>query len=156
MDGLRQCIKEYYESLSADKKIISTEDLKFLFNDIATIHQLNATFLKDLSAQYENFKNESTLIGDQFVKFCPYFRMYQNYCNNYDQAMVVLNKYSEKQSFQALTMEIRDRCNGKTLQSLLMYVVLCCVHSSIRMRNKTFFFCQIAHSKTTTIQIVFI
>ena len=48
--------------------------------------------------------------------------MYQSYCNNYDQAMVVLNQHAEKQSFQILTMEIRDKCNGKTLQSLLMYV----------------------------------
>ena len=76
VDGLEMCIGQYFEGLleAQARKIISADDLKFLFGDIATIHQLNATFLKDLRASYANFNNNSSMIGDQFVKFCPYFR----------------------------------------------------------------------------------
>ena len=66
------------------------------------------------------FNNNKTRIGDQFVKFCPYFRMYQNYCNNYDNAMVLLQKYNNKQSFAVYCEEAKLRCSNKTLQSLLI------------------------------------
>eukprot|EP01084_Bolivina_argentea_P276924 472621_1 len=118
--GLNVCIETYYKRLSSDTKIINTEDVKRVFGDIATLYQLNKTFLNDLEDRYKGFKNDKTRIGDQFVKFCPYFRMYQNYCNKYDEASVILSKYNEKQSFNNLCMEIRDECKGKTLQSLLI------------------------------------
>mmetsp|Transcript_7041 Transcript_7041/g.11631 ORF Transcript_7041/g.11631 Transcript_7041/m.11631 type:complete len:468 (+) Transcript_7041:94-1497(+) len=120
VNGLEQCIKAYYDNLSQDPKIISAEDLRGIFNDIKTIHQLNFTFLNDLQAVYKNFNNDKTQIGDQFVKFCPYFKMYQNYCNNYDNAMVLLNRYNEKKAFADFCVEIRSQCQNKTLQSLLI------------------------------------
>ena len=46
--------------------------------------------------------------------------MYQNYCNNYDQAMVLLAKYSAKKSFAAAHDDIMMKTEGKTLQSLLI------------------------------------
>jgi len=120
VNGLDLCIKNYYQGLSLDQKLISPEDLKGILNDIESIHQLNFTFLKDLEKLRMKFDNDTTMIGDQFVKFCPYFRMYQNYCNNYDNAMVLLNKCNEKQAFSTFCLETRDQCSGKTLQSLLI------------------------------------
>merc|ERR1719245_49837 len=113
VNGLNLCIENYYKPLSQNGKIISNDDLRGMFNDIETIYKLNCTFLKDLESNTKN-------IGDQFVKFCPYFRMYQNYCNNYDEAMVLLNKYSSKQSFTTYCKEVMDECNGQTLQSMLI------------------------------------
>eukprot|EP00485_Elphidium_margaritaceum_P009219 CAMPEP_0202691274 /NCGR_PEP_ID=MMETSP1385-20130828/6035_1 /ASSEMBLY_ACC=CAM_ASM_000861 /TAXON_ID=933848 /ORGANISM="Elphidium margaritaceum" /LENGTH=439 /DNA_ID=CAMNT_0049346651 /DNA_START=89 /DNA_END=1408 /DNA_ORIENTATION=+ len=120
VNGLDICLRTYYERLSAETKLVSAKDFKVIFNDLKTIHQLNDTFLTDLNAVYANFDNDQTRIGDQFVKFCPYFRMYQNYCNNYDAATELLTRYNEKQSFVNLCMEIRDETKGKTLQSLLI------------------------------------
>ena len=114
------CIHSYFNGLSADSKLIPPEDLKLIFNDLQTIWQFNDTFLRDLQSAYMGFNNDQTRIGDLFIKFCPYFKMYQNYCNNYDQAMVLLAKYSAKKAFAAKYDEIMDNCDGKTLQSLLI------------------------------------
>lgn len=121
VNGLNLCIDTYYAKLSNDpKKLVTPKDLKGIFNDMQTIHQLNETFLNDLQQRYAGFNNEKTRIGDQFVKFCPYFRMYQNYCNNYDNAMVLLAKYNEKQAFNDFCTENRQLAKGNTLQSLLI------------------------------------
>lgn len=114
------CIHTYYNGLSNDPKIIPQEDLKLIFNDLQTIWQFNDTFLRDLQSAYMGFDNNTTRIGDLFVKFCPYFKMYQNYCNNYDQAMVLLAKYSAKKAFIAAYDEILEKTEGKTLQSMLI------------------------------------
>ena len=78
VNGLKLCIDTYYAGLAQDAKVVSADDLKGMFNDMQTIHQLNETFLRDLQQRYSGFNNDKTRIGDQFVKFCPYFRMYQN------------------------------------------------------------------------------
>jgi len=120
VDGLLLCIHSYFNGFSSDTKLIPAEDLKMIFNDLQTIWKFNDTFLRDLQTAYMGFDNDKTRIGDLFVKFCPYFKMYQNYCNNYDQAMVLLAKYSAKKAFAAAYDEIMERCQGKTLQSLLI------------------------------------
>eukprot|EP01084_Bolivina_argentea_P286308 491129_1 len=115
INRLNICIKEYYNGLSKDEKIINADDLRGIFNDIQTIYQLNTTFLQDLKSS-----KQSDTIGEQFIKFCPYFKMYQHYCNNYDNAIVLLQKYNNKQSFINYCNQAKQRCSNKTLQSLLI------------------------------------
>eukprot|EP01084_Bolivina_argentea_P003793 7151_1 len=120
VEGLKLCIHAYYNGLSQDTKIIPTNHLKEIFNDVEMIYKLNQTFLDDLESRYNSFDNNKTMIGDRFVEFTPYFKMYQNYCNKYDNATVLMNKYCEKEIFTNILSEIRDKCDGKTLNGLLI------------------------------------
>eukprot|EP01084_Bolivina_argentea_P276929 472630_1 len=115
VDSLNICIKEYYNGLSENPKIINPTDLRGIFNDINTICQLNTTFLENLQSS-----QQTDTIGEQFIKFCPFFKMYQNYCNNYVNANILLEKYNNKKSFINYCNEAKQRCSNKTLQSLLI------------------------------------
>eukprot|EP01084_Bolivina_argentea_P276930 472634_1 len=120
VEGLQLCIHAYLNGLSQNKKIIATKDLKIIFSDIEMICKLNQTFLDDLQSRYISFNNHKTMIGDRFIEFTPYFKMYQNYCNNYVNANILLEKYNNKKSFINYCNEAKQRCSNKTLQSLLI------------------------------------
>ncbi len=113
---LNICIKQYYNDLSKDEKIINADDLRDIFNDIQKIYQLNTALLQDLKSS-----QQTDTIGEQFIKFCPYLKMYQHYCNNYDTATVLLQQYNNKQSFINYCNEAEQRCSNKTLQPLLIH-----------------------------------
>eukprot|EP01084_Bolivina_argentea_P149173 260648_1 len=113
VDSLNICIAQYHERLITETKLINAEDVSNIFNDMKTIYKLNHTFLEDL-------QSDGVRIGDIFVKFCPYFRMYQNYCNSFDQATQILTQSMTNDAFCSLLSEISQANDQKTLQSLLI------------------------------------
>ncbi len=42
------------------------------------------------------------LLGDLFIKFSPYLKMYQIYCNNYEQAVECLNNCMKRKDIESL------------------------------------------------------
>ena len=83
IDRLTLCIDNFAKPLKNNNKLISFQNHETLFKDLEVIRGLNSTFLNDLQSSVANWDNNNTMIGDYFIKFTPYFRMYQNYMNNY-------------------------------------------------------------------------
>ena len=68
---------ELYITPLADGKIVKQKYYTALFPDISTILGLNMNLLTSLKRKFEDWDNDKSVIGDEFVKFAPYFKMYQ-------------------------------------------------------------------------------
>eukprot|EP01084_Bolivina_argentea_P122331 216774_1 len=98
---MSKLVSNFVDKLRTNTAILSAEDYKILFpSDIHAILGLNKTFLKDLTniIESENFNNDNTKIGDIIYSFCPHFKMYQNYLNNYSGAATKLSQLRSKSS----------------------------------------------------------
>ena len=82
VESLEALVKLYIQPLQeslADANsdpILSAGEVATLFSNIGTIAALNRKFLTDLSARLLNWDNNNTLIGDIFLGFTPFFKMY--------------------------------------------------------------------------------
>eukprot|EP01084_Bolivina_argentea_P097937 176041_1 len=103
VDLMSKLVEHYVEKLRANSHGLSGNDYQILFpSDIHAILGLNQTFLKALAKIIESstFNNETSKIGDILATFCPHFKMYQRYCNNYNAAATRLAKLRKKNSSQ--------------------------------------------------------
>jgi hypothetical protein len=101
--------------------LITLPFYKTLFSNIRTIVSLNQKFYGELKA-----KNKS--IGELFSQYAPFFKMYNVYVNNYDEAAKVLDTLlhaKQYKSFQAFHEQKRNdpKSHGHDLQSYLIMPV---------------------------------
>jgi len=83
------------------------EDVKRIFSDFDLITVLNRQFLGDLQSRVLSWTEDPTsqVIGDLFLQFTPYFKMYSQYVNNHESATRLLDtmlnesKYKNFQKF---------------------------------------------------------
>lgn len=62
-----------------EKVGLSDTEQMTLFSVVVVIRDLNAKFLLDLEKRFEAWSDDSSCIGDLFVQFAPYFKMYVFY-----------------------------------------------------------------------------
>jgi len=97
-------------------KAITSEQHNTLFSQIKIILNFNTNFLTNLSKAIK--KNES--IGQEMLNFCPYFKIYREYVNNYEQASILLRKLKDRPEFTAFDDEGRARCNNLAISDLIV------------------------------------
>ena len=79
------------------KLFLSPTDHKTIFpSDINTIYGFNSQLLVELAKTTSNFNNDTSKIGNIFVKYGQLFKMYQNYMNNHEKASVCLSTQIRK------------------------------------------------------------
>jgi len=99
VESLETLVKTFIEPLTAalpSEPIISKEDINNLFSNIASIAVLNRKFLTDLSARLVGWSNSTTQIGDVFLGFCPFFKMYTTYVSNHDRATDLIKSLTKE------------------------------------------------------------
>eukprot|EP01083_Nonionella_stella_P126121 381599_1 len=124
---LTKLVEHFVQKLRSNTSMLSNEDHKILFpSDIHAILGLNQTFLEDLQKVIEGgkFNNDTTKIGSIIYAFCPHFKMYQNYLNNYSKAAERLAQLRKKStsSFSIYCDRQREqKCfNHLPLESLII------------------------------------
>lgn len=70
--------------------ILSKEQLNSLFSNIGTLADLNRKFCSDLEKRRNEEWKTKDQMGDLFLKFTPYFKMYTTYINNHPTANALL------------------------------------------------------------------
>lgn len=89
-------IKNYKGPLNTlamtNSDLVKQEDIKVMFSNIHLILPLNQTMLKDLQARIDTWSPKQKL-GDVFVQLGPFLKMYNEYGNNYKQALALYNHY---------------------------------------------------------------
>eukprot|EP01084_Bolivina_argentea_P108248 193450_1 len=126
---MSKLVEDYviYLQSNSQMQFLTPEDHTILFpSDIHAILGLNKTFLDDLTKVIESndFNNETTKIGDIIYAFCPHFKMYQNYLNNYQYAATKLAELRKKptSSFCAFCNKKRQKkyFDNLPLESLII------------------------------------
>ena len=99
---------------------VTIDNLKDIFVNINMILPFNLQLVSELEKCLSNW-NEQSIIADIFVKLAPFLKMYNQYSNSYDNALVVLAKCIKVEKF-ALLVEECDATTGLSarLDSLLI------------------------------------
>ncbi|PJF37858.1 MAG: hypothetical protein CUN55_19945, partial [Phototrophicales bacterium] len=72
--------------------LIPMNDIKQLFVGAKHILPLNLKILAEIESRVKTWNAETSKIGDVFVRFAPYLRMYTSYGNKYDTIMEILER----------------------------------------------------------------
>lgn len=92
-------------SSSPETQIISSEQVNILFSNIRTLKQLNLKFLEDLKKRRTQEWTENDCMGDLFLSFAPFFKMYTMYVNNHNAASALLTELNNDTKFAAFAAE---------------------------------------------------
>jgi len=94
--------------------------IKAIFSNVTLIQNVNTQLYSDLEARLQDWTEDST-IGDIFMDVAPYFKMYNQYGNNYQSSIEKLNESMKDPIFAAAL----DRCDeshqlGNKIEALLI------------------------------------
>ena len=92
VDSLSVLIELYIKPLNDNPKLLGPEDAAKIFTNIELIYDLNLEF----SQQLESSLGDLQQLGNLFLKYLPYFKMYISYCNGHSQAVSEYRQHLEK------------------------------------------------------------
>jgi hypothetical protein len=87
------------------KDILTDEENKLLFSNIATILQFNQNFCDNLDQRLKRWDNDAGL-GDIFLQFTPYLKMYTQYVSNHEAATTFDRELSQQPRFNKIAHHI--------------------------------------------------
>lgn len=99
VDQIHLCIESYKKPIQASK-LLEDKVVRDLFSNVETIYALHVDFLAELKTRMRRWTSptEKNSIGDVMTRLIPYLKIYQEYINNYENSIKVLNKLLEKNS----------------------------------------------------------
>jgi ankyrin repeat protein len=92
VDSLNVLVEKFLNPLRNppdNEEIIPQDQIRVIFSSIETILKFNMSFCEELKSRFDNWE-ESHGVGDIFAKFAPYFKLYQDYINNHENALHIL------------------------------------------------------------------
>jgi hypothetical protein len=124
--------QQFVRELSS--RALTHEQSALLFSNLKSILELNTQFNRALQERVTQALQETlgaceskrNCVGDVFVQFAPFFRLYSTYINNYPAASKALVRLlAEDRRFAEVYREVsaRPALEGQTLQSLLILPV---------------------------------
>lgn len=103
---------------NALKQVISKEDYDTIFGAFGMIVGVNRELLKEIEAKLLNWGPSSTL-GDVFLRFTPYFRLYSSYVSGHEKTERLIVSLSRNKAFRQVC-EKGVQSSGGQLQSFLI------------------------------------
>jgi hypothetical protein len=87
-------------AIDENRQIISGEEIQAIFGSIRNILSVNAELLQSLERSVCRSLDArlSASVSDAFIKLMPFFRTYNEYCNNFWTASIRLRDVSEANS----------------------------------------------------------
>jgi RhoGEF domain len=93
--ALGVCIDVFLDPLEVQKKLITQDEIRFIFSDIRPIHFFNTKLAEDLAERLENWSS-TQCIGDIFLKLIEFMKVYKLYVQNYSRSLTLLDKLQRK------------------------------------------------------------
>jgi hypothetical protein len=126
-DGLRIMVECYIQPFmiltDTVKEIISANDIKILFSNCRQLSMFHAQMLEKLSNRLGNYNGTTTRLGDVFVELAPFFKVYQEYVNNYDTAQKHLVELKKNNARFAETLADIEKSPASAGKDLLSYLI---------------------------------
>lgn len=102
--------------------ILLKEDYDTIFGSLAQALPINMALLKDLKERLAHYSDETT-IGDLFIKFAPYFKLYAAYIGGHEKALNLISSLLAKNKAFRTVVDKGTKSAGCTLQSCLILPV---------------------------------
>jgi len=95
VNAMGVCIRVFLEPLETQKKLITQDEIRFIFSDIRPIHFFNTKLAEDLAERLGNW-SPTQCIGDIFLKLMEFMKVYKLYVQNYSRSLTLLDKLQRK------------------------------------------------------------
>jgi len=126
-DGLRIMVECFHTPLSAlvgtPKEVVTAGDLKLLFSNCQLLYNFHRQLLAQLTERLRDYNAGATRIGDVFVEMAPFFKLYQEYVNNYDLAQKHLVELKSKNARFADALADIEKSPASAGKDLLSYLI---------------------------------
>lgn len=125
VEQLQSLIAHYLHPLqSSECRLISQQDVTLMFSNVEIIASVNARFLEQLDQRIQLVTPDSAeevVVGDLFLNFAPFWKMYTQYVSSQDSALALLQKLESRGGdFVAFLHRAMQSCKGQRLQSYLI------------------------------------
>jgi hypothetical protein len=90
-----------FEYLVLAKDVCTPDEIKVLFSNVAVLRNFAVKLLTEVEERIKSW-GPNQLMGDIFLKFYPFFKAYNQYCNNYDAAVECYLECMKRPSFATL------------------------------------------------------
>ncbi|EDR26863.1 FYVE, RhoGEF and PH domain-containing protein, putative [Entamoeba dispar SAW760] len=122
VQGLKLCIKYYYEPLNENKGIIPKNKLDVIFLHFPDVQSMNSSFFEQLKEQKEKGKLYDC-IGSIFVEFSHFFKVYKLIVGNSEAVLAVLKDVCSSPHVSRYLEQQRLRINAKVQLDLRSYLI---------------------------------
>ena len=122
VQGLKICIRYYYEPLIENDRMIPRDKLDEIFRHFPDIKTTNSQFFDELTKS----KEQGLLydeIGKIFQQFSPYFKVYKMVVGNSEKVLEVLKECCESPEITRYLEKQRQMINAKTQLDLRSYLI---------------------------------
>jgi hypothetical protein len=118
-------LKEQYMLPLEKAELLSKDEIKIVFSNIALLHSVHKELLSDLGARFYAATNESPCIGDIFAHLAPYLKLYAQYYRDFDRADQELKRVMQRSRVQAFCDKTKSdpRSRGLDLISFMIMPV---------------------------------
>eukprot|EP01088_Endostelium_zonatum_P015026 TRINITY_DN3510_c0_g6_i1.p1 TRINITY_DN3510_c0_g6~~TRINITY_DN3510_c0_g6_i1.p1 ORF type:complete len:1174 (+),score=355.40 TRINITY_DN3510_c0_g6_i1:92-3613(+) len=135
VEGLRLLVEEYKSGLTTlatsretqqkgmgGEVDITMEQVRIIFSNIEVVQKLNIGLYAELTQRVAAWNNETSLIGDIFVKWAPFFKTYKTYGDNFAASTALCSDIRDRgrESVEAILDAAKIKSNNLTLDSLLI------------------------------------
>lgn len=102
--------------------LLSLEDVRIIFSDVEVILNYSQSLLEELKPRVLVWRNDTSTLGDIFLKISHFLKTYQPYVVNYGASMSSLQKCCKDPRFSTLLRQLESdpRCKNGSLQSFLI------------------------------------
>jgi hypothetical protein len=107
-----------------EEPLISIDQIKIIFSELETILGYNNSLLKELEVRVNQW-NPSQCLGDIFLRFTGFLKVYTTYIKNYEFSINTLNECKKKSSkFISFLNNCKEKIpNHLDIESLLILPV---------------------------------
>lgn len=121
--SLEILLKIYKENMKAlGEDVIPSNKLRSIFTDIEVIRGYNDLMLKNIRKRMEFWYSEGQRLGDIFLQFTDFLRVYTAYVNNYNSIANTIQELSQNPVVNKMLQECRSDplTQGLEIQSFLI------------------------------------
>jgi len=123
VEQLGWLVNEYmvaFKKLKDESSLVTDIVIKQIFSNVEVIQNLNSNLLDQIQERVTDWNNETSLIGDLFVQWAPYLKMYKEYGSNFDVSTTTATRMCEQRQINAVLEDVKGRCQQLTLEALLI------------------------------------
>ncbi|EGC30399.1 hypothetical protein DICPUDRAFT_99548 [Dictyostelium purpureum] len=115
-------LKDLREAIDKGSPIITIEEIQSIFSEVQIILSYNKRLLSDIEGRTKEWKQD-TMIGDIFIKFSNFLKIYSQYSRSYSEAMGVLNECKKQSKFKSYLNKIKEQNEEIKLRGLEDYLI---------------------------------
>jgi hypothetical protein len=117
-------LKEQYMLPLEKAELLSKDEVKVVFSNVALLHSVHKELLSDLGARFYAATDQAPCIGDIFAHLAPYLKLYAQYYRDFDRADQELKRVMQRSRVQAFCDKTKSEDPRSRNLDLISYLIM--------------------------------